>query len=148
MRRSWYALLLLGSVATAATAVPAEAQAPHTYKGLEVSVSGVGRATNVSLSDCPAGENIVRGVIRPGDAMEFVSVKVDFKVLPAFKAGAVPKPTLTDATGKVYNTAQSFGDIGATPAFACTFAFRVATGTKVAKFTIDTLSIDLGAMGQ
>jgi hypothetical protein len=83
------------------------------------------------------------GVIRPGDPMEFVSVKVDFKVLPAFKPGAIPKPVLYDASGKAYNSAQTFGEIGAAPAFACTFSFRVPKGTTVTQFAIDTLSITL-----
>ena len=75
--------------------------------------------------------------------MEFASVKVDFKVLPAFKPGVIPKPVLYDEAGKAYNTAQTFGDIGATPAFTCTFSFRVPKGTKVTRFAIDTLSITL-----
>ena len=132
--------MLLGCAVAAAAGAT---QAPQTYKGLEVAVSGVERATNVSLADCPAGANIVRGVIRPGDPMEFASVKVDFKVLPAFKPGAIPKPVLYDEAGKAYNTAQTFGEIGATPAFACTFSFRVPKGTKVTRFAIDTLSITL-----
>jgi hypothetical protein len=127
----------------------AHAQAPANYKGLEVSVASVTRATNVSLSDCPAGANIVRGVIRPGDVNEFVSVTVDFKVTPAFKPGMLAKPTLTGADGKVYNTAQSFGDIaaGAAP-FQCTFSFRVPKGAPVTKFAIDTASVDVAAMGK
>ena len=147
MRRTGFALMLLGSITTAAPGSGA-AQAAQTYKGLEVAVSGVARATNVSLTDCPAGANIVRGVIRPGDPMEFASVTVRFSVLPAFKGGAIPKPVLYDEAGKAYNTAQAFGEIGATPAFSCTFSFRVPKGTKVAKFAIDTASIALGAMGQ
>jgi hypothetical protein len=121
---------------------------PQTYKGLEVALAGVSRATNVSLSDCPAGANSVRGVIRPGDANEFVSVKLDFKVLPAFKPGALGKPVLSDAAGKTYNTAQAFGDIGSSPSFSCTFSFRVPKDAKVTRFTIDTASFDLGALPQ
>jgi hypothetical protein len=132
----------------AATGMGLAAQAPQNYKGLEVSVSGVERATNVSLTDCPPGANIVRGVIKPGDPMEFASVKVDFKVTPAFKPGPLPKPVLYDQTGKAYNTAQSFADLGASPSFSCTFSFRVPTGTVVQRFTIDTLSIDLGAFAK
>jgi hypothetical protein len=120
--------------------------AAQTYKGLEMSVSGVTRATNVSLSDCPQGANTQRGVIKPGDTTEFASVAVDFKVTPAFKPVAVAKPVLTDAEGKTYNTAQSFGEIGATPSFSCTFSFRVPKGTKVTKFAIDTASFDISAL--
>ena len=122
------------------TAIGANAQ---TYKGLEARVAGVERATNVSLTDCPPGQNIVRGVIKPGDTNEFASVKVDFKVTAAFKPTALPKPVLYDDSGKSYNTAQSFAEIGATPAFSCTFAFRVPKGTKLARLSIDTLSLDL-----
>lgn len=122
---------------------------PQTYKGIEVAVSGVERATNVSLTDCPAGANIVRGVIRPGDTNEFAAVKVDFKVTPDFKAGtALAKPTLLDDAGKSYNTAQSFAEIPASQSFSCTFAFRVPKGTKLKRFSIDTMNIDLGTMGQ
>ena len=121
----------------------------QTYKGIEVTVSGVERATNVSLTDCPAGANSVRGVIRPGDTNEFAAVKVDFKVTPEFKAGtALAKPVLLDDSGKSYNTAQSFAEIPASQSFSCTFAFRVPKGTKVKRFSIDTLAIDLGTMGQ
>jgi len=119
---------------------------PQTYKGLEVTVAEVTRATNVSLSDCPPGANTQRGVIKPGDTTEFASVKVDFKVLPAFKAAMIPKPTLTDATGKVYNTAQAFGDVASLPSFSCSFAFRVPKGAKVTKFVLDTASFDLSAL--
>ena len=73
-------------VVVAVTWIAAQSS-PQTYKGLELVVSGVERASNVSLTDCPPGANIVRGVIKPGDPMEFASVKVDFKVLPAFKPG-------------------------------------------------------------
>jgi hypothetical protein len=142
MRRRWRLLLLVGAVTTAASGNGA-AQGAQTYKGLELTVAGVERATNVSLTDCPAGANIVRGVIRPGDPMEFASVKVDFKVLPAFKAGAIAKPVLYDEAGKAYNTAQTFGDIGEPPAFTCTCSFRVPKGTNATRFAIDTLSIAL-----
>jgi hypothetical protein len=133
--------------AALATALSAQS-APQTYKGLEVVVAGVERAANVSLTDCPPGANIVRGVIRPGDPNEFASVKVDFKVLPAFKPGPLPKPVLYDDAGKAYNTAQTFAEVGSTPSFSCTFSFRVPKGAKVTRFTLDTLSFDLGAVGR
>jgi hypothetical protein len=125
---------------------PGASLTPQTYKGLEISVTGVERATNVSLTDCPPGANSVRGVIRPGDTNEFVSVKVDFKVTPAFKPTEIAKPVLYDEAGKAYNTAQSFAEIGSAPTFWCTFAFRVPKDTKVKRFAIDTLSIDLSSM--
>jgi len=120
---------------------------PEKYKGLEVAVSGVERVTNLSLADCPAGANSVRGVIRPGDTNEFAAVKVDFKVTPEFKSGGViAKPVLHDQEGKTYNTAQSFGEIGASQTFSCTFAFRVPKGTKLKRFAIDTMAIDIGTV--
>ena len=76
-------------------------------------------------------------------------MKVDFKVTPDFKPGMVlGKPVLSDEAGKTYDTAPSFAGIGASKAFSCTFAFRVPKGTKLKRFAIDTLAIDLGAMGQ
>jgi hypothetical protein len=141
------AALVVAGVAVATMTLSAQS-APQTYKGLELVVSGVERATNVSLTDCPPGANIVRGVIKPGDPMEFASVKVDFKVLPAFKPGPLPKPVLYDASGKAYNTAQSFSDVGGSPSFSCTFSFRVPTGTVVKRFTLDTASIDLSALAK
>jgi hypothetical protein len=137
-------LVLALGIATAGLSLAAQSK-PQNYKGLEVSVGGVERASNVSLTDCPPGANIVRGVIKPGDPMEFASVKVDFKVTPAFQPGPLPKPVVQDAAGKTYNTAQSFAEVGATPSFSCTFSFRVPTGTELKKFTLDTVSIDLPA---
>ena len=87
-------VLMIGlSWALVAFVVDARGQsAPQTYKGLEVVVASVTRATNVSLTDCPAGANIVRGVIRPGDENEFASVTLDFKVQPSFKPVTVSEP--------------------------------------------------------
>ena len=73
------------------------ALAAQNYKGLDIKASGIERATNVSLTDCPPGQNIVRGVIKPGDTNEFASVKLDFTVTPAFKPGALPKPVKREA---------------------------------------------------
>ena len=142
------AAALVVAAAAMATMTLAAQSSPQTYKGLEMVVSGVERAGNVSLTDCPPGANIVRGVIKPGDPMEFASVKVDFKVLPAFKPGPLPKPVLHDASGKAYNTAQSFSDVGSSPSFSCTFSFRVPTGTVAKRFTLDTASIDLSALAK
>jgi hypothetical protein len=117
-------------------------------KGLDVMVASVARATNVSLTDCPAGANSVRGVIRPGDQNEFASVTLDFKAQAAFKPGPLPSPVLHDGGGKTYNTAQAFGEIAAGSTFSCTFSFRVPKGTKLAKLAIDTLSVDLSKTSQ
>jgi hypothetical protein len=149
VQQRYLSALCVGGVLALASGVATRAQpAPQTYKGLEVQVSGIERATNVSLSDCPPGANTQRGVIKPGDTTEFAAVKVDFKVTPAFKPGPLAKPILTDASGKTYNTAQSFADVGATPSFSCTFAFRVPKGTKLAKFGLETTSIDVTSIAQ
>jgi hypothetical protein len=124
-------------------------QAPSgSYRGLAIAASSVARATNVSLTDCPAGANIVRGVIRPGDANEFVSVTLDFKVEAGFKPGGVPSPLLHDAKGQSYKTAQAFGEIGGTPTFSCTFSYRVPKGTTAARLTVDSVSLDLSKLPQ
>ena len=131
------------------TLVQSAAPAPQIYNGLEVTVAGVTRAMNVSLSDCPPGANTQRGVIKPGDTtVEFATVKVDFKVLPAFKPGILPKPTLVDDSGKVYNTAQSFGEIESSSEFSCSFSFRVPKAARVTKFVIDTASFDLASLAK
>ena len=149
MQQRYLLALCVGGVLALASGVATRAQAgPQTYKGLDVHVAGIERATIVSLADCPPGANTQRGVIKPGEATEFAAVKVDFKVTPAFKPGMLAKPVLTDASGKTYNTAQSFAEIGSTPSFTCTFAFRVPKGTKVTKFGLDTVSIDVTSMGQ
>ena len=149
MEKRFVAASCLGAVLACIAGMALHAQsAPQTYKGLEVQVAGIERATNVSLTDCPPGANTQRGVIKPGEATEFAAIKVDFKVTPAFKLGPLSKPVLTDASGKTYNTAQSFAEIGAAPTFSCTFAFRVPKGTKVTRFGLDNVSIDVTSMGQ
>jgi hypothetical protein len=130
-----------GAIALVATTIAQSTS--QTYKGLEVSVAGLERAANVSLTDCPPGANSVRGVIKPGDPNEFASVKVDFKVTPAYKPIAIPKPVLYDEAGKAYNTAQAFAEVGSTPSFSCTFSFRLPKGTKVKRLALDTISLDI-----
>jgi hypothetical protein len=117
--------------------------APATYGGLAIAVASVSRATNVSLTDCPPGANSVRGVIRPGDENEFASVTLDIKAQPTAKSAPVPSPILHDATGKSYKTAQAFVEFAAGSSFSCTFSYRVPKGTKLARLTIESASIDL-----
>jgi hypothetical protein len=148
VQKRFFLASALGAVMACAFGAALGAQSPQTYKGLELHVAGIERATIVSLTDCPPGANTQRGVIKPGEATEFAAVKVEFKVTPAFKPGPLAKPVLTDASGKTYNTAQSFAEIGSTPSFTCTFAFRVPKGTKVTKFGLDTVSVDVSSMGQ
>jgi hypothetical protein len=120
-------------------------QASSVYKGLEFTVKSVERAANVSLQDCPPGENIVRGVIRPVEENEFVTVRIDVKVLPSFAPVQLPKPVLYDAADKPYKTAQSFGELNASPSYSCAFSFRVPKGTKVSRFSIEDASFDVSA---
>jgi hypothetical protein len=115
-----------------------------TYKGLEISVAGVERAPTASLKDCPPGGNTVNATTRPGE--EFAVVKVNFKVLPAFQPNtALKRPTVTDESGKTYNTAVSFVDVGGTPEFSCAIPFRVPAGTSLKALQIDTATVDLPA---
>ena len=132
---SWVLGLLLA-------AVPSSGQSkPATYKGLEITVAGVERASTVGLRDCPPGSNTVRGLTKPGE--EFAIVNLAFKVTPAFTETIVKKPVLLDASGKTFNTAMSFVDPGSVPEYSCGFAYRVPEGTKLGKIQIDTTTIDL-----
>ncbi len=103
--------------------------------------SSIERSSTVGLKDCPPGANSIRGLTKPGE--EFAIVNLSFKVTPAFKETLVKKPVLLDACGKIFNTAMSFIDPGATPEYSCGFAYRVPEGTKLGKIQIDTTTIDL-----
>jgi len=133
-------ILLMGGVSLAA-------QSPGkmvTYKGLEMSVAGVERAPTASLKDCPPGGNTVNATSRSGE--EFAVVKVNFKVLPAFQPNTMLKrPVVTDESGKTYNTAVSFVDVGSTPEFACAIPFRVPTGTMLKSLQIDAATLEIPA---
>jgi hypothetical protein len=136
------ALWTRGLVVLAAAAL----QAPGVYEGLEITVKGLERATNVSLQDCPPGDNIVRGVIRPVEANEFVTIRIEMKALASFTSVQLPKPVLYDAADKPYKTAQSFGELKASDSPSCAFSFRVPKGTKLSRFAIGETSFDVGAL--
>jgi hypothetical protein len=121
-----------------------QASRPTNYKGLEITVLGVERAQNVPLLDCPPGSNSQRGNARGGE--EFAVVNIAFKVTPEYKETIVKKPTLTDATGKVYNTSVAIIDPGSQPEYKCSFPFRVPAGTKVGSVQIETATIDLASL--
>jgi len=121
-------------------------QTPSAYKGLEITVKSLERAANVSLQDCPPGDNIVRGVIRPGEENEFATVSIEVKVLPSFTPVQLPKPVVYDGADKAYKTAQSFGDLNREPSYACSFSFRVPKGTKLSRFAIGDTSFDVGTL--
>lgn len=120
-------------------------QTPGAYEGLEITVKGVERAKNVSLQDCPPGDNIVRGVIRPVEENEFATVSIEVKALASFTAGPIPKPVLYGEADKVYKTAQSFGELAASGSYSCAFSFRVPTGTKLSRLAIGDASFDVSA---
>jgi hypothetical protein len=126
----------------------ATAPEPQTYKGLEIAVKSLARSVNVSLQDCPPGDNIVRGVIRPVEDNEFATVAIDVKVLPSFAPVQLEKPLLYDEAGKAYKTAQSFGQMDAQPSYSCAFSFRVPKGTKVSRFAIGEASFDLSSIAE
>ena len=136
--------LLLSAAAFQSTA--AQSAKPANYKGLQITVTGVERATNVSLKDCPPGSNTVRGNTKPGE--EFANITVAFKVTPGFKEAVVKKPTLVDADGKTFNTSVAFVDPGSVPEYSCSFPFRVPTGTKLGKLQIETTTIELAAFNK
>jgi hypothetical protein len=137
--------VLLASLFSLLTSPVGVAQQPSVnYKGLEIVATGVDRAQNVPLLDCPPGSNSQRGNARDGE--EFAVVNLAFKVTPAFKETIVKKPTLTDASGKVYNTSVAIIDPASKPAYTCGFPFRVPAGTKVASVQIDTATIDLASL--
>jgi len=120
-------------------------QTPSAYKGLEITVKSLERAVNVSLQDCPPGDNIVRGVIRPSEENEFATVSIEVKVLPSFAPVPLPKPVLYDEANKPYKTAQSFGELNASPSYSCAFSFRVPKGAKLSRFAIGDASFDVGS---
>jgi hypothetical protein len=121
-------------------------QTPGVYNGLEIRVKGLERAANVSLQDCPPGDNIVRGVIRPSEENEFATVSIEVKVLPSFAPVQLPKPVLYDEADKPYKTAQSFGELNASPSYSCSFSFRVPKGTKLSRFAIGDASFDVSVL--
>lgn len=124
-----------------------ESGSAQTYKGLSITMKLLERATNVSLKDCPPGENTVRGVIRPTEDSEFVTVEIGVGVLPSFEEPvSLPKPVLYLASGEAYKTAQSFGQMNAQPSYSCKFSFRVPKGRKARRFTIGDASFDLTSL--
>lgn len=112
-----------------------------TYRGLELTVIGVERASSAALKDCPPGENTQKGVTKPGE--EFAIVTVNFKVLPAFKPGPMARPTARDSAGTTYYTAVSFVDVGKLPEFTCAFPFRVPVGLPLRTLHIGEATLDL-----
>ena len=146
MHKPLIVVSLLVCMVAAALGNAATTQAtPTSYKGLEVTATGIERAKNVALVDCPPGQNSVRGNARGEE--EFIVVNMAFKVTPSFDAKTiVKKPVLTDTAGKTYNTSVSIIDAGSVPEYKCGFPFRVPLGTKVASVAIDTATISLASL--
>ena len=115
------------------------------HEGLELSVTHLERGIITPLGDCPLGENIVRGVIAPGtNDTEFVTVHLDFKVLPDYQGINWPRPFIHDVNGRVYRTAQTFGEMNRDPEFSCNFSFRVPVGMAVKEMLVDEgVALDL-----
>ena len=137
-------LLIPAFVACLTVTIAGQAGQSVNYKGLEVVATGIERAQNVALIDCPPTTNSQRGNARPGE--EFAVVSLSFKVTPPFKETFVKKPVMTDASGKVYNTSVAIIDPGSVSEYRCSFPFRVPTGTRVATLQIDTASINLASL--
>src|SRR5262245_1188408 len=128
--------LLCATLTLAATVLAAQGAAKN-YKGIELSIGGVERMSRVSLGDCPPGANTVSSTAKPGE--EFAVVTLKAKVTAAYKPEPIKRPTLTDASGKIYNTAVSFVDVGKMPDFSCAIPFRVPAGTKLKSLQNDTV---------
>jgi hypothetical protein len=131
----------LALVLVAGAALAAQGGASKNYKGIELSIGGVERAARVSLTDCPPGANTVSSTAKPGE--EFAVVTLRAKVSPSYKPEPIKRPTLTDQSGKVYNTAVSFVDVGKVPEFSCAIPFRVPAGARLKSVQVDTVSLDL-----
>jgi hypothetical protein len=129
------AALLLGAAASA------QSGASKTVRNLQISVGSVARAASAPLNDCPPGSNRVNATARGGE--ELAVVTLNFKVLPGFQPGPMKRPTLTDAGGKVYNTAVSFVDVEKAQEFSCAIPFRVPAGTKLKSVQVEGASLDL-----
>jgi len=143
--------------ASAAKATWADIQAPRqtgatpqtrSVKGLSLTPRALARARVVSLQDCPPGANTQRGVIRPTENSEFVTVTVDIEVGDDFDGATIARPSLVDRAGKKYGTAQSFTDLGSAPTHTCAFSFRVAKGTAVHQLVIGQVTFDISGLDE
>jgi hypothetical protein len=115
-----------------------------TSKNLEITATAVSHAPRAALNDCPPGANTVSATAKPGE--EFAVVSIAMKVLPGYQPVPLKRPTLVDTTGKTYNTAVSFVDIGKVPEFTCAIPFRVPAGTKAKSLQVDSMTLDLAAL--
>jgi hypothetical protein len=133
-------LCAVASLLVAVVAIAAQG-AVKNYKGIELSIGGVERVSRVSLGDCPPGANTVSSTAKPGE--EFAVVTLKAKVAATYKPEPIKRPTVTDTSGKVYNTAVAFVDVGKVPEFTCAIPFRVPSGTALKSLQVDSVSLDL-----
>jgi hypothetical protein len=133
-------LLAVGLVLCAASQAAAQGKM-QTFNGLEMTPVSVERAAVASLKDCPPGSNTVNATTKPGE--EFAVVTIKFKVTAAFKPAPMKRPVLMDATGKAFNTAVQFYDVGSVPEFSCAIPFRVPAGTAVKSLQVESATLDL-----
>jgi hypothetical protein len=136
-------LLAVGLVLGAASQAAAQGKM-QTFNGLEMTPVSVERAAVASLKDCPPGSNTVNATTKPGE--EFAVVTIKFKVTAAFKPSPMKRPVLMDATGKAFNTAVQFYDVGSVPEFSCSIPFRVPAGTAVKSLQVETATLDLAGL--
>lgn len=144
MRCRFVAAVFLASpiaIGLSAALLAAQGAKPQSFKGLEMTVTGVERVAVSALRDCPPGANTVKATTKPGE--EFAVVSVAFKVTSGFKEAMMKRPVLTDAAGKTYNTAVSFIDPASVPEYTCAFPFRVPAGTKLKALQIESVTLDL-----
>src|SRR3979409_2746851 len=97
-----FSLSVLQAVVTSGQAASKAQPLP----GLDATVTKVEHAASASLRDCPPGTNTINAVTRPGE--QFALVTVAFKVSPAFKAGPMKRPSITDTADKTFNTSSTF----------------------------------------
>ena len=136
-------ILVTGLVLGVASQAAAQGKM-QTFNGLEMTPVSVERAAVASLKDCPPGSNTVNATTRPGE--EFAVVTIKFKVTSAFKPAPMKRPVLMDATGKSFNTAVQFYDVGSVPEFSCSIPFRVPAGTAVKSLQVETATLDLAGL--
>src|SRR5262245_904207 len=129
-----------------AVAASAAIAGQSSISGLDIKVTKIERAASASLKDCPPGTNTVNAVAKPGE--QFALVTIAFKVGSSFTPAALKgkRPTALDTADKKYFTPSYFVDPGSVTEFSCTFPFRVADGTKLKTFNVESAAIDLAAI--
>ena len=89
-----------------------------------------------------SGNASIAGVVKDATGAVMAGVTVE-AASPALIEKA--RTVVTDESGKTYNTAVSFVDVGSTPEFACAIPFRVPTGTMLKSLQIDAATLEIPA---